>query len=60
MAEKHKKPPNSASNPPRTTRRCFLRNERLRIVEAADRCTKLGKLGLLLRREGLYSSHLAS
>ena len=32
---------------------------RLRILEEADRCTK-GELGLLLRREGLYSSHLAA
>jgi AraC-like DNA-binding protein len=58
MAENHKNPLNSASNPSRTTRRRFSHSEKLRIVEAADRCTKPGELGLLLRREGLYSSHL--
>ena len=60
MAENHKNPLNSASSLPRTTRRRFSHSEKLRIVEAADRCTKPGELGLLLRREGLYSSHLSS
>jgi transposase len=32
----------------------------LRILEEADRCSQPGQLGELLRREGLYSSHLAS
>ena len=50
----------SASNLPRTTRRRFSHSEKLRIVEAADRCTKPGELGLLLRREGLFASHLAN
>ena len=45
---------------PRTTRRRFSHSEKLRIVQAADRCTKPGELGLLLRREGLFSSHLAN
>jgi hypothetical protein len=30
----------------------------LRIVEEADRCSESGDIGRLLRREGLYSSHL--
>jgi hypothetical protein len=30
----------------------------LRIVEAADRCSAPGETGALLRKEGLYSSHL--
>jgi hypothetical protein len=30
----------------------------LRIVEEAERCTEPGDIGRLLRREGLYSSHL--
>ncbi|RPJ32094.1 MAG: transposase [Planctomycetaceae bacterium] len=30
----------------------------MRIVEEADRVTKRGEIGALLRREGLYSSHL--
>jgi len=29
-------------------------------VEEADRCTKPGDVGRLLRREGLYTSHLTS
>ena len=49
MAENHKNPLNSASNLSRTTRRRFSYSEKLRIVEAADRCTKPGELGLLLR-----------
>lgn len=30
------------------------------MLEEAARCTKSGELGALLRREGLYSSHLAA
>lgn len=60
MAENPKNRPNPASRAPRTTRRRFSHSEKLRIVEAADRCTKPGELGLLLRREGLFSSHLAN
>ena len=33
---------------------------RLRILEEADRCTQPGEVGRLLRREGLYSSHLTA
>ena len=33
---------------------------KLRILQEADACKKLGELGALLRREGLYSSHLAA
>jgi transposase len=29
-------------------------------VREADRCTKPGEIGALLRREGLYSSHLVT
>ncbi len=43
---------------PRATRRRFGAAYKLRIVEEADRCTKPGEVGALLRREGLYSSHL--
>jgi transposase-like protein len=39
-------------------RRRFSAEYRLRIVEEADRCTQSGDVGRLLRREGLYSSHL--
>ena len=32
----------------------------MRILEEADGCTETGQLGELLRREGLYSSHLSN
>lgn len=40
------------------TRRRFTAAYKLHIVEAADRCTAPGETGALLRKEGLYSSHL--
>ena len=40
-------------------RRQFSAQYRLRILEEADRCTEPGEVGRLLRREGLYSSHLS-
>ena len=43
----------------RAKRRRFSAADKLRVLEEADRCTKSGELGALLRREGLYSSHLA-
>lgn len=46
--------------PEKPKRRRFSAEYKLRILEEADRCTKPGDLGLLLRREGLYSSHLAA
>ena len=39
-------------------RRRFTAEYRLRIVEEADQCRQPGDVGRLLRREGLYSSHL--
>jgi transposase len=41
------------------TRRRFTTAYKLQILTAADACTQPGALGALLRREGLYSSHLA-
>ncbi len=41
-------------------RRRFTAEYRLRILEEADRCAGAGEVGQLLRREGLYSSHLAN
>lgn len=43
----------------RPERRRFTRAYKLKILEEADRCKRPGELGLLLRREGLYSSHLS-
>jgi transposase-like protein len=44
----------------KATRRRFSATEKLRVLREADRCTKPGELGALLRREGLYSSHLSA
>ena len=41
-------------------RRQFSAQYRLRILEEAERCTQRGEAGRLLRREGLYSSHLTA
>jgi transposase-like protein len=44
----------------KAVRRRFTATEKLRVLREADRCTKPGELSALLRREGLYSSHLSS
>lgn len=44
----------------RATRRRFSPSYKARIVEEAAACQKQGELGALLRREGLYSSHLSA
>ena len=44
----------------RPVRRRFSDREKLRILDAADACTRPGEVGLLLRREGIYTSHLAN
>ena len=44
----------------KATRRQFTAEYRLRILEEADRCTRSGEIGRLLRREGLYTSHLSA
>jgi transposase-like protein len=41
-------------------RRRFSADYKLRILEEADACEAPGEVGRLLRREGLYSSHLAA
>ena len=45
--------------PERATRRRFTAEYKLRIVQEAEAC-KDGEIGALLRREGLYSSHLST
>lgn len=40
-------------------RRRFTAEFKQRVLKEAAACTKTGELGALLRREGLYSSHLA-
>src|SRR6516164_8380396 len=39
-------------------RRTFTAEYKARILAEADACTRLGEVGELLRREGLYTSHL--
>jgi transposase-like protein len=41
-------------------RRSFSAADKLRIVRQAAACTKRGDIEALLRREGIYSSHLAA
>ena len=41
-------------------RRRFTVEYKAKILAEADACTEAGQLGELLRREGLYSSHLTS
>ena len=41
-------------------RRRFTSKYKLSILEQADQCTGPGEIGALLRREGLYSSHLSN
>ncbi len=44
----------------RRQRRKFSAKEKARILSAADKCTGRGDLGELLRREGIFSSHLST
>ena len=43
----------------KATRRRFTAAYKLSIIEKADACETPGEIGRLLRREGLYSSHLS-
>jgi transposase len=51
---------NSTEVKGRASRRRFSTAEKLRVLAAADACTASGEISALLRREGLYSSHLAN
>jgi transposase len=42
----------------RPRRRTFTAEYRMAILREADACSQAGQVGALLRREGLYSSHL--
>src|SRR5215204_6345959 len=44
--------------PAKARRRQFSAEYKLAILREADACTQPGEVGALLRREGLYSSHL--
>ncbi len=45
---------------PQARRRHFSNADKRRILEAADRCTRPGEIGALMRREGVYSSSLST
>ncbi len=47
-------------SPKKPKRRRFSAAYKLHILEEVERCTKPGEIGLLLRREGIYASHLTS
>jgi transposase len=42
----------------KATRRRFTAEYQRRVLREADACTEPGEIGALLRREGLYPSHL--
>jgi transposase len=44
----------------RAKRRSFTAEYKAQIVAEAEGCTRPGEIGALLRREGLYTSHLTS
>jgi transposase len=44
----------------KASRRRFTGKYKLKILAEADACTEQGQIGQLLRREGLYSSHLTN
>lgn len=44
----------------RTQRRQFSSADKRRILNAADRCSKPGEIGALMRREGVYPSSLST
>jgi len=44
---------------PKAKRRRYNAEYKLRILAEVDDCTQPGEIGALLRREGLYSSHLS-
>jgi transposase len=46
--------------PARHPRRRFTTAYKLEILRKAEACTRAGDVGALLRREGLYSSHLVT
>ena len=52
-------PPPDPEVPERATRRRFSAEYKRGVLEEADGCAEPGGIGALLRREGLYSSHLS-
>jgi len=44
----------------KVTRRRFSAEYKVRVLREADACSQVGEIGALLRREGIYSSHLST
>jgi len=44
----------------RPRRRRFTAEYKLRVLREAEACTRKGEIGAMLRREGLYTSHLTA
>ena len=60
-AERSEAPGGAAGDPatrPRPKRRHFTRAYKLGILKQLDEATERGAVGLILRKEGLYSSHI--
>ena len=53
-------PDTDAEVVPHARRRQFSNADKRRILGAADRCTRPGEVGALMRREGVYSSSLST
>jgi len=45
---------------PKAKRRIFTARYKQQILQEVDQCAQPGQIGTLLRREGLYSSHLTT
>ena len=58
--DKERRVQNSPEVIEKASRRRFAAEYKARILDEADRCTEPGQVGELLRREGLYSSHLTN
>jgi hypothetical protein len=59
----HVVPPPTAPDPEvreRAARRRFTAEYKLQVLREADQCAGVGEVGAMLRREGLYSSHLTT
>jgi transposase len=63
MMTKTKVTPKETPDPqvkPKADRRVFKSAYKLSILDQADQCGSRAEIGALLRREGLYSSHLSN
>ena len=57
LSDPHRPPTEVTS---KARRRSFTAEYKRKVLQEADACTESGQIGALLRREGLYSSHLVT